>query len=165
MEYSPFLCFNGYRELKCQKCIILAGNHNNQQEWTHYSSIKTAIRGFVCFVLWREGSSGLDAWFSLICVRACGLSTSCVQTTYTLCLCLGALVGAGGSEREGWGCGSAVPKASSLHATVTFAFDMWRPWAHPSSPPTTQLLVLAWEGRQIWCRLGALKTSLSGEDS
>lgn len=31
--------------------------------------------------------------------RAHGLSTSCVQTTHTLCLCLGALTEAGGGER------------------------------------------------------------------
>lgn len=54
------------------------------------------------FVLWREGSSGWtsDALCSLISVRARGLSTSCVQTTHTLCLCLGALTG--GREARVW---------------------------------------------------------------
>lgn len=54
-------------------------------------------------------------------------------------VCAGGRGGGGGGE--GYGCGSAVQKTSCLHATVTSAFDMWRPWVHLFSPLTTQLLI------------------------
>ena len=117
--------------------------------------------GFVCFVLWKEGGTR-GARLGLIPVRARGLSTSCVQTTHTLCLCLGALTGAGGGDGGrgsrlwvSWGC-TKCSFSLRLHATVTSASDMWRLWAHPSSPLTAKLLLQADEGGQIWCTVDLL---------
>ncbi len=118
--------------------------------------------GFVCFVSWREGSSGWtsDAWFTMIFVRARGLSTSCVQTAHTLRLCLEALTGAGGGGgvRGGRGCGSA--EGGSTLSPRYSNFCLWHVEALGPSilPLTAQLLIQAGESRQIWCRLAALKS-------
>lgn len=113
-----------------------------------------------CFV--DGGIHWLGLWCLIQSDLCQSLPTSCVQTTHTLCLCLWALTGPGGDGgegREGKGVGQL-----RMYQTLSFSprysnFCFWHVEALGPSilPLTAQLLIQAGEGRQIWCKLAALK--------